>query len=477
LVINAAEREGLKEYLENDILGTMSRPDFVIDLGLDDVVNSAVATIIMDSMAINPNGPLSRVFNTLLNPAAANGVVQPQPRNEPNNEGNDGAAANAVGQVNVLAAQNPLQNMDIPAANRMINLPLFKNEVVRLAKQKNAKALLLMVQNVDAQILAEITRLNNAHQIYKKLKGKYGDENDDTEFWLRKLRSLNAKEDNQVMKVLDSVMDIYQEMDIRRITLGPREKLKYMYSLIPRNFRENLNITLQTTHEQLYEMAKNRINAKSYLEGWEEDNNHIDDPMDIDFLSRNNESKRKRSHNRGKKRSPYCNKCNKYGHTNEDCKQNNHNESNNRNKNKNQRNKYYGRQSQKKSKQNQKELNLVEAYSDNENLDLNVDFEDIRPLTINLVEEIQIPTEEIKETTKVIHYVDKNNVYDEWIYDTGAPEHIVNDKNILDNFVEKEITLRCANGFPCTFNGIGTYTFKLNGREFKLKRVLFFKGN
>jgi len=37
-----------------------------------------------------------------------------------------------------------------------------------------------------------------------------------------------------------------------------------------------------------------------------------------------------------------------------------------------------------------------------------------------------------------------DEIKDEWFYDTGAPEHITNNKDILSNFVEKHIQLRCA---------------------------------
>ena len=178
LVTTAAEQAGLKEYLENDILGTISRPDFVINLGLDDVANSVIMTIVMDSMAINPNGPLSRVYNTLLNPAAAAGALPALP---PEQQGENAAEA----QNNAPAAQALQQDLNLQAANRLINLPLFKSEVIRLAKQKNAQASLLMVKNVDSSILTEMSRFTNPHHIYTKLKEKYENGNADTEFWLR----------------------------------------------------------------------------------------------------------------------------------------------------------------------------------------------------------------------------------------------------------------------------------------------------
>jgi len=271
---------------------------------------------------------------------------------------------------------------------------------------------------------------------------------------------------------MESVIDIYQEIDELRINHSQDEKLKYMYQTLPEDFRERLRVTLRFTYQQLYEKAKEKLDAKSYLEDWnEKDKDDIDDPMDIDFLSRESGYRRKRSHSKNKKRNPYCNKCKKYGYNINECKYNNNNENYNKNKNRNsQRNKQQGRQVQRKPKQNQKELNLVEIYDDIDTLNVNMDFEDIRPLTIGLVEINELSTQ---NNTKTINYLGENIVYDEWIYDTGAPEHIVNNKNIQDNFIEKDVILRCANGSPYLFNGIGTYTFKLNDREYKLKQVLY----
>ena len=299
LVTTAAKQAGLKEYLENDILGTISRPDFVINLGLDDVANSVIMTIVMDSMAINPNGPLSRVYNTLLNPAAAAGALPALP---PEQQGENAAEA----QNNAPAAQAPQQDLNLQAANRLINLPLFKSEVIRLAKQKNAQASLLMVKNVDSSILTEMSRYTNPHHIYTKLKEKYGNGSTDTEFWLRKLRTLKAKDNTKIIKTMESVIDIYQEMDELRINLSQAEKLKYMYQTLPEDFRERLGVTLRFTYQQLYEKAKEELDAKSYLEDWnEKDKDDIDDPMDIDFLSRESGYRRKRSHSKNKKHNPY----------------------------------------------------------------------------------------------------------------------------------------------------------------------------
>ena len=62
-----------------------------------------------------------------------------------------------------------------------------------------------------------------------------------------------------------------------------------------------------------------------------------------------------------------------------------------------------------------------------------------------------------------------------WLYDSGAGEHITNDKSLLKNFKEKIIELKCANNTYCTFEGYGEYEFEINNRKFKLDRVYYSK--
>ncbi|OUM58204.1 hypothetical protein PIROE2DRAFT_64577 [Piromyces sp. E2] len=44
-----------------------------------------------------------------------------------------------------------------------------------------------------------------------------------------------------------------------------------------------------------------------------------------------------------------------------------------------------------------------------------------------------------------------------WTFDTGASEHITNNKNILKNFKEEKVTLKCANNSLCEFEGTSVY--------------------
>jgi len=62
-----------------------------------------------------------------------------------------------------------------------------------------------------------------------------------------------------------------------------------------------------------------------------------------------------------------------------------------------------------------------------------------------------------------------------WTFDTGASEHIKNDKSLLENFKEEIIQMQCANGSTCHFEGYGTFNGTINGHLITLERVLYSK--
>jgi len=62
-----------------------------------------------------------------------------------------------------------------------------------------------------------------------------------------------------------------------------------------------------------------------------------------------------------------------------------------------------------------------------------------------------------------------------WLYDSGAGEHLTNDKSILLNYKEENISLKCANNTYMTFEGYGEFHFYINSHRIVLKRVLYSK--
>eukprot|EP00833_Pecoramyces_ruminatium_P008251 jgi/Orpsp1_1/1182283/evm.model.c7180000080633.1 len=68
-----------------------------------------------------------------------------------------------------------------------------------------------------------------------------------------------------------------------------------------------------------------------------------------------------------------------------------------------------------------------------------------------------------------------NTIIINWLYDSGAAEHITNDISILNNFVNKRLILKCANGSPCEFDGYGSCCISINNYQIHLERVLYSK--
>ena len=143
-----------------------------------------------------------------------------------------------------------------------------------------------------------------------------------------------------------------------------------------------------------------------------------------------------------------------------------------------------------KNKPLKKISGYINQYNINEQYNDNVDFEDIRPLlkekknikrTVGLINHAIELTKTIKENE--IHNINLNNNAcsinnfnkSYWLFDSGAGEHLTNNINLLKNFKEEKITLRCANNTICTFDGYGEFTFKINSYKINLKRVLYSK--
>jgi len=68
-----------------------------------------------------------------------------------------------------------------------------------------------------------------------------------------------------------------------------------------------------------------------------------------------------------------------------------------------------------------------------------------------------------------------NDSYIIWTYDTGCSEHITNNKNVLKNFRNERIQMRCANNSICEFQGIGTFEETINNEIIRLDNVYYSK--
>ena len=69
----------------------------------------------------------------------------------------------------------------------------------------------------------------------------------------------------------------------------------------------------------------------------------------------------------------------------------------------------------------------------------------------------------------------KENETVEWYYDSGAYEHVTNDKNLLKDYKEDFVQLRCADNTTLDFEGYGSCEFTINNYHIKLNKVLYSK--
>jgi len=194
---------------------------------------------------------------------------------------------------------------------------------------------LLMIFNIETKISSEVNRATSSFRMFEKLKEMYGNNNNDTEYWLRKLRKLKTNDWSQIMKTANEVKKNFGEMQEANVIITEREKLKYMYNIIPDDFKILIDVTLNTTTDELYDYIKERIYARSCLENLEESkNDYNNDPMDVDLLSYYNRNKNKGIRNRRinnkksktnmkKDNRPFCHICEVRGHSTRECQYNN----------------------------------------------------------------------------------------------------------------------------------------------------------
>jgi len=294
----ATQTFGIEGYLENDIIEKVSKEDFRIDLTQNDVFNNAVLKAISDVAGINPNSPLTKAYNALFELPS------------------DGSSPSAT-----TLANNAIK------ANNIVNQFFIKREILKIIKQNDSQALMIIFQNVSSTIMNEISRYSTCSKAYKKLKETYGNANTDMENWITTLKSLKAKNRGQIIGVLDKVKEIFTEMEEAKQEITNKEKLRYMFGTMPTGIRKQFNVTLEIKPDEFYKTVKERINALAYLEGTSEDNEIEDtDPMDLDFISKkkfrkeSNERLKGKTNIQSKKPNYYCKICRKHGHSTEKCK-------------------------------------------------------------------------------------------------------------------------------------------------------------
>eukprot|EP00833_Pecoramyces_ruminatium_P014940 jgi/Orpsp1_1/1188972/evm.model.d7180000068605.1 len=337
----------------------------------------------------------------------------------------------------------------------------------------------------------------------------------------------------KIIKIFDNMKEAKASMDEKEKVKYFLRALPEHYK---RKLMLDSDTTVNALYEKIKEDLKywNYVNNWGTSTKEEEER---DDPMEIDYTGKFNKRKNKNK-NKGteqKYQQNNNNKNNKYGKQNKKycgiCDMNNHNTKECYFNPKNPNSKFYKyyKNEYNNEKDNQQRKNKGKGYIGFVNdVDLNqeyeneINFDDIRPYleepstssqtkkdedikSINFInrsdkvnlnnkenQKLNIIKEEISnnkknneqnkiprvteclETIKNVLQINENGKT-QWLYDSGAGEHITNNKNILKNFINEPITLKCANNTYCDFEGYGEYDFKINNHFIKLKRVLYSK--
>ncbi len=331
-------------------------------------------------------------------------------------------------------------------------------------KQQNAIARSIILNNIEDKLYPMITHSDSAYELMDNLKTLYEEDQDITlQEWMSKLKCLKARNHRDLLNIINKMMSIFKQMENSNIPLTEPEKINYMLGCMPNQLKiifisgntdtaEKLFNDIKLKYKLLYHVGNNQNNEYK-------NNNDTVDRMDIDLINNimninNNKNKNKN----------FCHICNMKNHNTEDCYFNAKNKNNNKRRNNNNKHQKSNNFKNYKNKRNN-QFN----YINNENKDIIYSDSDADNFNVNNNKTLYI-NNIIYETNK-----NNNNKVTSWVYDTGASEHITNNKNILTDFIEKQITMKCANNSNCVFQGYGTYTGKINNYHIKLNKVFYSK--
>jgi len=380
--------------------------------------------------------------------------------------------------------ENVLNNVDID------NPPNDKKEQIK----KDAKVVSKILNTININIHREIVGLNTSYEIISKLKKKYGSSTTDSSYWLKKLNSIKTTNKQGILDVIDQLKDIFENMDNINFHLSEDEKLRYLFNAMPEDYTNKFTLTDIDNFTSISKKIVEDINKLAYIQQWNLNNQPMDDPMEIDYagkFQKKNKNNNKRNYQTKKADKKYCHICNKNNHNTSDCWFNALNKNSKFNKYVNQE--YSKEENTNNSKSNNNNQSsskkkgkgtyytgIIKQYNINEQYNANVDYEDIKIMfkkDTNKSHKSVYLINYKNNASKVLKNISSINFYDKsyWLYDSGAGEHLTNNKNLLKNYKKEEIELTCANNTVCTFEGYGEFSFFINNYKIILKRVLYSK--
>ncbi len=174
--------------------------------------------------------------------------------------------------------EDKIDHIDIenPKSSEEVNL-LIENASVRIC----------IIKSISPEIHKEIVGIVSAYKIMKILMGKYGGDKADTAYWITCLNSLSTTKENKIMDILKEMKRIFEAMESNKLTMRNDEKIKYLYNAIPKSYISKIMLKDDDTFDSLYEKIEADLKIKSYIEGWQLEDNEIDDLMEVDYVRKN----------------------------------------------------------------------------------------------------------------------------------------------------------------------------------------------
>lgn len=231
-------------------------------------------------------------------------------------------------------------------------------------------------------------------------------------------------------------------------------KNKNLYLPFPKILKEQIHPDGTQTIDDFLTGATNKINFNIYLNSTIDYNKSInrnEDLMDLDSIKP--KGKGSYSSKSRENKSGYCYICKTHGHSLDDCE---FNLLSSKHKNKNNyknlsKNKFKNNNNQKLIQHNKfknfkthnlktKNKNVYNIEYDEDSSNNEMSFDEIKAMydkSIDFIENINNENDNVSHDEYTISFIANNSEEKTiWTFDTGASEHIVNNKNILTNFRE-----------------------------------------
>jgi len=206
-------------------------------------------------------------------------------------------------------------------------------------KKENDKLRSIIINSINNKIHEEIIGIESVSVIIETLKTDYDRDKKDLTQWITKLKSIKAKNIQEIPKTIRLVKRVFQNMTDAQKTMDEKEKVKYLLHTLPENYSKKFILKESDTVDSLSESIEKDLNMWYYINNWDSDNSTYsnDDPMEIDFIAKNKKknlknnykNKNKNKHNNNFKinknknkqqeNSPFCEICEKGGHSTKEC--------------------------------------------------------------------------------------------------------------------------------------------------------------